>query len=69
MREECRLFHNDVLSLFNSIMYDSLVHNFNITTDSIKSFVFEMDDTENPESTEPLRGFLAMKEHNNTKIK
>ena len=69
MRQEVQLYHNDILALHQAIMFETLVYPHNIITDTVKSFVFEREDTEDPEKTEPLRGYLAMKEVGGTKVK
>lgn len=66
MRESIRRFHNDVLAFHQTNMFESLVHNFNIVTDSVKSIIFE--DEDNNELT-PLRGYIALKDQDNRKVK
>ncbi len=66
MREKIQRFHNDVISLHNINLFETLVYPFNIITDSVKSFIFE---DINQEDTEPLRGYIALKDYDGKKVK
>ena len=66
MKENIRRWHNDVLAAHSAIMFDTLVHDFSIITDSVKSFTFEDEDGN---ELEALRGYLALKETKGKKVK
>ena len=66
MRKETQRFHNDVLAMHQAILFDTLVYPHNLITDSIKSFTFE---DVNGAETEPIRGYLALKETKGKKEK
>ncbi len=59
MKESRRKWHLDVLTLHETIMFETLVHRENITSDSVKVFTFE--DKYGMEM-ESMKGYLAFKE-------
>lgn len=59
MKLENQKYHLDVLSLHQAIMFETLVHQENIISDTVKVFTFEDKDSN---EIEPLKGYLAVKE-------
>ena len=62
MDEKSRKYHSDVIRMFNSIMFETLIHKHCITTDTVKIFTFEDEYGENIQKL--FRGYLASKEMN-----
>lgn len=61
-------WHNDVLAAYQAHMFETLIWQHNIVTESAKSYEFEdEDEIEIPEG--PLRGYFAMKDIDNRKTK
>ena len=67
MRNEIQKWHSITLQAYNAIMFESLIHKHNITTESASAYQFE--DDEGVELSFPLRGYFAMKEINGDKAK
>ena len=59
MREPIQKWHSIVLSAYQAIMFDTLIHSHNIISESSKSYTFE--DKEGSELNS-IRGYFAMKE-------
>ena len=66
MRKETQKYHHDSLALHQSIMFETLIHQHNLVTDTMKAYTFENEDGF---ETEPLRGYLALKEAGGKKYK
>ena len=59
MRIETQKWHNDVISAYKSLMFETLIHSSNIASKKCQIFNFE---DESGNQLEPLRGYLAAKE-------
>ncbi len=66
MKPQTQKWHNDTLSTHSTNMFETLLHQHNLITDSVKAFTFQ---DENENETNPLRGYLALKETNGKKHK
>jgi hypothetical protein len=66
MQQTNQKWHMDSLAAYSAIMFDTLVHNFNITSEVLKQVTFEDKDGM---ELEPLRGYIAMKEMEGRKIR
>lgn len=60
MNDDVKAFHSSTLSAYNKLMFESLIHRHNITTESPKAYQFE--DKDGVELSRMLRGYFAMKE-------
>jgi len=73
MRKEIQHWHSMVLATYQAIMFDSLIHPHNITTESAKTYEFEDEDeapSRNPNHPKGLfRGYMAMKDVDGKKTK
>jgi hypothetical protein len=67
MREEAKKWSLDVLQMHSALMYDTLIHSHNITTEHLKQYEFE--DQEGLELPQPLKGYFAVKEVDGKKVK
>jgi len=65
MKEDNQKWHLDVLAMHQNIMFETLIYPFHLITDTSKEFT--LLDHNNQEYT--ARGYLAVKEVNNKKIK
>lgn len=65
MREEIKKFHNHVLSLYGSMMFNNLVYPHNLVTDTPKEFIMLDDKNDEWKS----RGYIAIKEVEGRKLK
>jgi len=59
LEESIQKYHLDVLSCHENIMFETLIYDFNIISETVKSITFET--TEGEELT-PMRGYFAIKE-------
>ena len=59
MRTEIQQWHMETLSAYNQLMFDTLIYDYNISTDTLKEIEFENDEGM---PCKPIRGYFAVKD-------